>query len=65
MKSHFVPQLLFIDIAVQDVVADVRCGSFHALDVNLALGHVKVIVQKLADMFSLPEKILGNVSPKL
>lgn len=54
-----------MDIAVQDIEADVCGGSIHALDVNVSLGHVKVVVQELACIFCLPEKIFGNISPKL
>lgn len=54
-----------MDIAVQHIIADVGCGAFHALDVNLTLGHIKVVVQELAGVFHLPEKVFGDISPEL
>lgn len=54
-----------MDVAVEDVVADVGGGSFHTLDVYFSFGHVKVIVEELTRVFSLPEEIFGNVSPEL
>lgn len=54
-----------MDVAVQQVVADVGGGSIHALDKDLPLGHVEVVVQEGAAWFGLPEELLGDVAPKL
>lgn len=48
---------------VQQVVADVGGGSFHALDEDLALCHVKVVVKETARVFGLPKEVFGHVSP--
>ncbi len=65
VKSHFVPQFPLMDVAVQNIIADVGCGTFHALHVNFTLGYVEIVVQKLPGVFCLPEKIFGNISPEL
>lgn len=54
-----------MDDAVQNIIADVGCGTFHALHVNLTLGHVEIVVQELPSVFCLPEKIFGDISPEL
>lgn len=54
-----------MDDAVQNIIADVGCGAFHALHVNLTLGHVEIVVQELPSVFCLPEKIFGDISPEL
>lgn len=50
---------------VQQVVADVGGGSFHALDEDLALCHVKVVVEETSRVFGLPEKVFGHVAPEV
>lgn len=50
---------------VQQVVADVGGGSFHALDEDLALCHVKVVVEETTRVFGLPEKVFGHISPEV
>lgn len=50
---------------VQQVVADVGGGSLHALDEDLALRHVKVVVEETSRVFGLPEKVFGHVSPEV
>lgn len=50
---------------VQQVVADVGGGSFHALDEDLALCHVKVVVKETSRVFGFPEKVFGHVSPEI
>lgn len=52
-------------VAVQHIVADVGGSPFHALDENLTLSDIKVVVQELPGMLCLPEEIFGNVSPEL
>lgn len=54
-----------MDVAVQQVVADVGGGSFHALDKDLPFGHVEVVVQERAAVLGLPEELLGDVAPEL
>lgn len=54
-----------MDDAVQNIIADVGCGSFHALHVNLTLSHIEIVVQELPGVFCLPEKIFGDISPEL
>jgi len=65
VKSHSVTQFPLMDDAVQNIIADVGCGTFHALHVNLTLGHVEIVVQELPSVFCLPEKIFGDISPEL
>lgn len=50
---------------VQQVVADVGGGSLHALDEDLALRHVKVVVKETSRVLGLPEKVFGHVSPEV
>lgn len=52
-------------IAIQQIVADVGGGPFHALDENFTLGDIKVVIQELSSMLCLPEEIFRNVSPEL
>lgn len=54
-----------MDVAVEDVVADVGGSSFHTLDEYFPFGHVKVVVEEPTRVFGLPEEIFGNVSPEL
>lgn len=54
-----------MDDAVQNIIADVGRGSFHALYVNLTLSHIEIVVQELPGVFCLPEKIFGDISPEL
>lgn len=53
-----------MNVAVQDIVADVGGGSLHALDVDLPLRHVKVVVQELARVLRLPVEVFCNVTPE-
>lgn len=54
-----------MDVAVQQVVADVGGGSLHALDKDLPFGHVEVVVQEGPAVGGLPEELLGDVAPEL
>lgn len=54
-----------MDVAVEDVVADVGGRSLHTLDEYFSFGHVKVVVEELTRVFGLPEEIFGNVTPEL
>lgn len=54
-----------MDVAVQQVVADVGGGSAHAFDKDLPFGHIKVVVQEGTALLGLPEELLGNASPEL
>lgn len=54
-----------MDVAVEEVVADVGGGSLHALDEDFSFGHVEVVVEELTRVFGLPEEIFGDVSPEL
>ena len=65
VKSNFVPQLLLVDVSVQEVVADVGGRPFHPLDEDLPLGHVEVVPQEGPRVLALPVKLLGHVAPKL
>ena len=65
VKSHFVSKLLLVDVAVQQVVADVGGGPVHALDKDLPFGHIKVVIQEGAALLGLPKELLGDVAPEL
>lgn len=54
-----------MDVAVEDVVADVGGGSVHALDEYFPFGHVEVVVEERTRVFGLPEEIFGDVGPEL
>lgn len=54
-----------MDVAVQQVVADVGGGSVHAFDKDLPFGHVKVVVQEGTALLGLPEELLGDAAPEL
>lgn len=54
-----------MDVAVEQVVADVGGGSFHALDEYFPFGHIEVVVEELTRMLGLPVEIFGNVPPEL
>lgn len=54
-----------MDVAVQQVVADVGGGSGHAFDKDLPFSHIKVVVQEGAALLGLPEELLGDASPEL
>lgn len=54
-----------MDVAVQQVVADVGGGSFHELDEDFSFGNVEVVVQELTGVFGLPEEIFSNGTPEL
>lgn len=54
-----------MDVAVEQVVADVGGRSLHALDVDFSFGHIKVVVEELTRVLGLPEEVLSNVAPEL
>ncbi len=54
-----------MDVAVEQVVADVGGGSFHTLDEYFSFGHIEVVVEELTRVFGLPEEIFGDVAPEL
>ena len=54
-----------VHVAVQQVVADVGGGAFHAFDEDFPFGHIKVVVHEGARMLGLPEEVFGNISPEL
>lgn len=64
VKSNFVPELLLVDISVQEVVADVGGRPFHPLHEDLPLRHIEVVLQKGSRVLTLPVKLLGDVTPK-
>lgn len=65
VKGHFVSQVLLVDVAVEEVVADVRGGSLHEFDEDLSFCHIEVVAEKLAAVFGLPVEVFGNVAPEL
>lgn len=54
-----------MDVAVEDVVADVGGSCFHTLDEYFSFRHIEVVVEELTRVFGLPEEIFGNVTPEL
>lgn len=54
-----------MDVAVEEVVADVCGGSFHALDEDFSFSHVEVVAQERACGFALPEEVFSNSAPEL
>lgn len=54
-----------MDVAVEEVVADVGGSSLHTLDEYFPFGHIEVVVEELTRVFGLPEEIFGNVAPEL
>lgn len=65
VEGNVVPQFLLMYVAIQHIVADVGGGPFHALDEDLTLGDIEVVVHELPCVLRFPEEIFGNVSPKL
>lgn len=65
VEGHGFAELPLVDVAVEDVVADVGGSSFHTLDEYFSFCHIKVVVEELTRVFGLPKKIFGNVAPEL
>lgn len=54
-----------LDVPVQQIVADIRRGALHPLDVDGALANVKVVLQELVPVrWRLPVELFGNVRPE-
>lgn len=54
------------NVSIQQVVADIRRGAFHPLDVNRALRDIKVKVHEVRGVsWSFPVELFGDVAPKL
>lgn len=64
VEGNFISKFLVVNIAVEEVVADVSGGSFHTFDKDFSFGHIKVVVQELPRVFGPPKEVLGNSAPK-
>lgn len=54
-----------MDVAVEQVVADVCGGSFHTLDEDFSFGNIEVVVQEPPCVFGLPKEVFSNGTPEL
>lgn len=53
-----------LDVSVQDIVANVGFSTFHAFDIYIAFGDVKIVLQHWPSCRLLPKEFISNLFPE-